>query len=214
MPAPTAHPALLDGGTKELLSGQALPELLLCVLSEWEGQVPLGTWQCTGRRWPVGFNATLQAHVDFQGRNRLVFQQNCRHSQPSAAQRCEDVTFWKNQICLVNIVLVGRSPASSLEMKLFQCAMKRCVCRLADLHKMEYFILYTKNVFIQKRLELFHSTGKGLFSHEMENKLIWYFDYRTKYNVCFQWRKSNDIYNQLCSSLELHCWIINSQIFL
>lgn len=123
-----------------------------------------------------------------------------QHTQPSAAERCEDVTFWRNQISLVNLVLVACSPASSLEMKSFWCTTKGSVCRLADLHKAEYFILYKKRDFIQKRLVILHP---GI-SHEMKNKLIWYFDYYTKCSVCFQW-KSNHIYNLLpngtCPSL-------------
>lgn len=65
--------------------------------------------------------------------------------------------------------LVLGSSASSFEMILFRCTMKRGICRLSDLNKTEYFILYVQRVFIPKRLELFHSAGKGLFSHEMEN---------------------------------------------
>lgn len=33
----------LDSGTKVLLSGQALPKQLVCVLSKWKGRVPLRT---------------------------------------------------------------------------------------------------------------------------------------------------------------------------
>lgn len=73
---------------------------------------------------------------------------------------------------------------------------KKDICALADLHKMEYFILSMKRDFIQKRLALIHP---GI-SHEMKNKLIWYFDYYTKCTVCFQWGIDH-IYNLLPNSI-------------
>lgn len=166
-PGPSYKSCPGQSSAKVLWSGQAVP-----VCAHWmEG--PSSTGSVTVDGYMVrGFNAALQVHVDFQGRNRLLFLTEIQIIQPS-----QPSAFWKNQIGLLNLVLVSFSAASSLEMKLFQSTIKRGVCRLTDLHKMGYFILYMKSVLIQKRLKLFHSAGNRLFSHEREDKLMWYYGY-------------------------------------
>lgn len=79
-----AHPTVMDSPTKVLLSGQILPEQLLCVPSEWKGWIPLRMWQCTDR-WLVGFNAALQVHVNFPCTNRLLFNRTVDNTMLTAS---------------------------------------------------------------------------------------------------------------------------------